>query len=227
MGYNSIIELGKVKDMVRFEPTISYSDEASKIFKEYRELKDKQEKAEKTRLSEVVAYATLKLDILTEDMNECVKEFYKDNKDKLCDSGEIITREYFNQYLSGRRGEFFLTEGLINFLQLNPEHKVKVMAIYEGFAIIEVYSKAYIVPEELLAIVEQTDDVAIGYELVVKADNQLVLKDQLEDAKKLIEKVSNFEDEAFAGQLAAINNLKAEMEAHITAMYEKQAKMMA
>ena len=213
--------------MVRFEPTISYSDEASKIFKEYRELKDKQEKAEKTRLSKAIAYATLKLDTLTEDMNERVKEFYKDNKDKLCYSGEIITREYCSQYLSGRRGEFFLTEDLINFLKLNPEHKVKVMAIYEGFAIIEVYSKAYIVPEELLAIVEQTDDVAIGYELVVKADNQLVLNDQLEDAKKLIEKVSKFEDEAFAEQLATINNLKAEMEAKITAMYEMQAKMMA
>ena len=213
--------------MVRFEPTISYSDEASKIFKEYRELKDKQEKAEKTRLSKVIAYATLKLDTLTEDMDERVKEFYKDNKDKLCYSGEIITREYCSQYLSGRRGEFFLTEDLINFLKLNPEHKVKVMAIYEGFAIIEVYSKAYIVPEELLAIVEQTDDVAIGNEIVVKSYNQLVLKDQLEDAKKLIEKVSKFEDEAFAEQLAAINNLKAEMEARITAMYEKQAKMMA
>ena len=213
--------------MGRFDPNISYSDEASKIFREYRELKDKQEKVEKTRLSKVIAYATLKLDTLTEDMNERVKEFYKDNKDKLCDSGEIITREYFNQYLSGRRGEFFLTEDLINFLKLNSEHKVKVMAIYEGFAIIEVYSKAYIVPEELLAIVEQIKDVAIGNELVVKADNQLVLKDQLEDAKKLIEKVSKFEDEAFAEQLATINNLKAEMEAQITAMYEKQAKMMA
>ena len=213
--------------MVRFEPTISYSDEASKIFKEYRELKDKQEKAEKTRLSKAIAYATLKLDNLTEDMDERVKEFYKDNKDKLCYSGEIITREYCSQYLSGRRGEFFLTKSLINFLQLNPEHKVKVMAIYEGFAIIEVYSKAYIVPEELLAIVEQTDDVAIGNEIVVKSYNQLVLKDQLEDAKNLIEKVSKFEDEAFAEQLATINNLKAEMEAQITSMYEMQAKMMA
>lgn len=213
--------------MVRFEPTISYSDEASKIFKEYRELKDKQEKAEKTRLSKAIAYATLKLDTLTEDMDERVKEFYKDNKDKLSYSGEIITREYCSQYLSGRRGEFFLTEDLINFLQLNPEHKVKVMAIYESFAIIEVYSKAYIVPEELLAIVEQTDDVAIGNEIVVKSYNQLVLKDQLEDAKDLIDKVSKFEDEAFAGQLEEINNLKAEMEARITAVYELQAKMMA
>ena len=213
--------------MVRFEPTISYSDEASKIFKEYRELKDKQEKEERTRLSKVISYATLKLDALTEDMDERVKDFYKDNKDKLCYSGEIITREYCSQYLSGRRGEFFLTEDLINFLQLNSEHKVKIMAIYEGFAIIEVYSKAYIVPEELLAIVEQTDDVAIGNEIVVKSYNQLVLKDQLEDAKDLIDKVSKFEDEAFAGQLEEINNLKAEMEARITAVYELQAKMMA
>ena len=175
----------------------------------------------------MISYATLKLDALTEDMDERVKEFYKDNKDKLCYSGEIITREYCSQYLSGRRGEFFLTEDLINFLQLNSEHKVKIMAIYEGFAIIEVYSKAYIVPEELLAIVEQTDDVAIGNEIVVKSYNQLVLKDQLEDAKDLIDKVSKFEDEAFAGQLEEINNLKAEMEARITAVYELQAKMMA
>ena len=213
--------------MVNFDPIISYSDEASEVFEEYRELKKQQEKAEKTRLSKAIAYAMLKLDVLTEDMDERVKEFYKDNKDKLCDSEEIITREYFKQYLSGRRGEWFLTEGLINFLQLNPEHKVKVMAIYEGFAIIEVYSKAYLVPEELLAVVDPTDDAAIGNELVVKANNQLVISDQLKEAKELIEKVSNFEDEAFAEQLATINNLKAEMQARITAMYEMQAKMMA
>lgn len=213
--------------MVNFDPIISYSDEASEVFKEYRKLKEQQEKAEKNRLSKAIAYAMLKLDALTEDMDERVKEFYKDNKDKLCDSEEIITRGYFNQYLSGRRGEWFLTEGLINFLQLNPEHKVKVMAIYEGFAIIEVYSKAYLVPEELLAVVEPTDDAAIGNELVVKANNQLVISDQLKEAKELIEKVSNFEDEAFAEQLATINNLKAEMQAKITAMYEMQAKMMA
>ena len=213
--------------MGRFDPNISYSDEASKVFREYRELKDKQEKAEKTRFSKAIAYATLRIDLITEDMEERVKKFYKDNKNELCYGGEIITCEYCNQYLSGRRGEFFLTEGLINFLQLNPEHKVKVMAIHESFAIIEVYSKAYIVPEELIVTVERTDDIAIGNELVLKADNQLVLKGQLEEMNGLLEKVSKFEDEAFAGQLEEINNLKAEMEAKITAVYELQAKMMA
>lgn len=61
--------------MVRFDPTISYSDEASEIFSEYRKLKDKQEKKEKDRLSEPIGYATLKLDLLTEDMKERVEAF--------------------------------------------------------------------------------------------------------------------------------------------------------
>ena len=65
--------------MVNFDPIISYSDEASKVFEEYRELKKQQEKAEKERFPKAIAYATLKLDTLTEDMNERVKEFYKDN----------------------------------------------------------------------------------------------------------------------------------------------------
>lgn len=101
------------------------------------------------------------------------------------------------------------------------------MGLYKGFAVVEIYSKAYIVPEELLDFVEHSGDTTIGAELMVKATNQLTLKNDLEETKKLIEKVSDFEDEAFAGQLAAINNLKAEMEAKITAMYEMQAKMMA
>lgn len=213
--------------MVRFDPTISYSDEASEIFSEYRKLKNEQEKKEKDRLSEPIGYATLKLDLLTEDMKERVKTFFEENKHELEYDGEIITREYYRKYLSKQFGECFLTQRLIDFFKVNPEHKFKVMAIHEGFAVVEIYSKAYIVPEEVLELVEKTDSVAVANELMVKTDNQLTLASDLENAKELIEKVSNFEDEAFAGQLAAINNLKAEMEAKITAMYEMQAKMMA
>ena len=79
----------------------------------------------------------------------------------------------------------------------------------------------------MLEFVDYSNDTTIGNELMVKTTNQLALKNELEEANKLIEKVSNFEDEAFTTQLAAINNLKAEMEAKITAMYEMQAKMMA
>lgn len=206
--------------MVRFDPSISYSDEASEIFSQYRKLKEKQQKNERNRLSEPIGYATLKLDLLTEDMKERVETFFNENKRKIEYSGEIITPEYYNQYLSKRWGKRFLSQKLIDFFKLNPKSKVKVMAIYEGFAIIEVYSNAYIVPEELLEIVEREQDTAVGNELMVKSTNQLALKNELEETKELIEKVSNFEDEAFAGQLAAINNLKAEMEAKITAMYE-------
>ena len=190
-------------------------------------MKREEQRKERERLSESIAYAMLKLDLLTEDMEERVKEFYKKNNDELTSSNGIITREYHNCYLSGRSGEMFLPKKLIDFLKTNPEHKIKVMGLYKGFAVVEIYSKAYIVPEELLEFVEHSGDTAIGAELMVKATNQLTLKNDLEETKKLIEKVSDFEDEAFAGQLAAINNLKAEMEAKITAMYEMQAKMMA
>lgn len=213
--------------MVRFDPSIEYSKEASKIFNEYDEMKREEQRKERERLSESIAYAMLKLDLLTEDMEERVKEFYKNNNDELTSSNGIITREYHNCYLSGRSGEMFLPKKLIDFLKTNPEHKIKVMGLYKGFAVVEIYSKAYIVPEELLDFVEHSGDTTIGAELMVKATNQLTLKNDLEETKKLIEKVSDFEDEAFAGQLAAINNLKAEMEAKITAMYEMQAKMMA
>ena len=213
--------------MVRFDPSIEYSKEASKIFNEYDEMKREEQRKERERLSESIAYAMLKLDLLTEDMEERVKEFYKENGNELTSSNGIITREYHNCYLSGRSGEMFLPKKLIDFLKTNSEHKIKVMGLYKGFAVVEIYSKAYIVPEELLDFVEHSGDTTIGAELMVKATNQLTLKNDLEETKKLIEKVSDFEDEAFAGQLAAINNLKAEMEAKITAMYEMQAKMMA
>lgn len=35
--------------MVRFDPTISYSDEASEIFSEYRKLKNEQEKRRRNK----------------------------------------------------------------------------------------------------------------------------------------------------------------------------------
>lgn len=213
--------------MVRFNPNISYSDEASDIFHEYRKLKEEQEKKEKNRLSEAIGYAMLNLELITEDVEGRVEEFYKENNNELTSSEGIITREYHNRYLSGRSGEVFLTNNLIDFLKLNPKHKIKVIGIYKGFAVVEIYSKAYIVPEELLKFVEHSNDATIGNELMVKTTNQVALKNELEETNKLIEKVSNFEDEAFTAQLAEINNLKAEMEAKLTAMYEMQAKMMA
>ena len=213
--------------MVNFNPSISYSDEASDIFYEYRKLKEKQEKEAKNHLSEPIGYAMLNLELITDDVEGRVQEFHENNGSKLTSSDGIITREYHNRYLSGRSGEVFLTKSLIDFLELNPEHKIKVIGIYKGFAVVEIYSKAYIVPEELLKFVEHSNDATIGNELMVKTTNQVELKNELEETNKLIEKVSNFEDEAFTAQLAEINNLKAEMEAKLTAMYEMQAKMMA
>lgn len=212
--------------MVNFDPRIDYSKEASKTFDEYRNMKKEEQQKEKERLSEPIYYARLKFDSLTEDMEGRVKEFHKENKEKLWSEG-VVTRGYSDSYLGWRSQGFFLPKNLIDFLALNPKQKFKVMGLYKGFAIVEIYSKAYIVPEEILELMEQTGSVAIANEIMVKTDNQLAVKDKIEEARQTIEKVSNFEDEAFAGYLAEIDNLKAEMEAQITAMYELKAKMMA
>ena len=212
--------------MVNFDPRIDYSKEASKTFDEYRNMKKEEQQKEKERLSEPVCYARLKFNSLTEDMEGRVKEFHKENKDELWSEG-IVTRGYSDSYLGWRSQGFFLPKSLVDFLALNPKQKFKVMGLYKGFAVVEIYSKAYIVPEEVLELMEQTGSVAIANEIMVKTDNQLAVKDKIEEARQAIEKVSNFEDEAFAGYLAEIDNLKSEMEAQITAMYELKAKMMA
>ena len=102
--------------MVKFDPVISYSDEASDIFDEYRKLKNEQEKKEKNRLSEPIGYATLNLDLIKEDTKERVQDFYEKNDNELTSSEGIITHEYHNRYLSGRSKQVFLTKNLINFL---------------------------------------------------------------------------------------------------------------
>ena len=150
--------------MVKFDPSISYSDEASKIFSDYRKLKEEQQKNERDRLSEPIGYATLKLNLLTEDMKERVEAFFEENKHDFEYSGEIITREYYRKYLSKHFGKCFLDQGLIDFFKVNPEHKFKVMAVHEGFAVVEIYSKAYIVPEEVLELVENSTDIKIEAE---------------------------------------------------------------
>lgn len=106
--------------MVNFDPRIDYSKEASKTFDEYRNMKKEEQQKEKERLSEPICYARLKFDSLTEDMEERVKEFHKENKEKLWSEG-VVTRGYSDSYLGWRSQGFFLPKSLIDFLALNPK----------------------------------------------------------------------------------------------------------
>jgi hypothetical protein len=213
--------------MADFTPRIRYSDEASKVFMEFQdyEYQKKKNKGKDIKDREEVGYATIDWSHFDDKSAEKSDSFFKNNKDELTD-GKFITIEEYNTLF--KRPTVFFSDKLIDWLKLNPENKVNVLLIHNEFAIVRLHSKQYIVPCEMLVFVEKkTDTETTGNELAVMGMNQLALKTNYTDAVEQLEKTANFEDAAFETQLAEIENLKAQMEAKISAMYEMQAQMMS
>lgn len=208
--------------MVNFNPSIDYSNEAGEVFGKFREYKREKEKTTKDK--EILGYVTIDWSCFSDKIVEDANLFFKENKEELI-KNEMLTQQECNNL--SRRTTVFFTKTLIDWLKLNLERKIKVLFYYKGFAFVELHSKRYIVPENLLIPVQQESSEGTGKELALKENNQLTLKTDLSQAVELLEKVSEFDDKAFEGQLAEIENLKAQMEAKITAMYEMQAKMMS
>ena len=215
--------------MAVFTPRIRYSDEASKVFQEFRDYEYQKKKNQGKDIEgreENVGYATIDWSHFDDKSAEKSDLFFKENKDELTD-GKLITIEEYNALF--KRPTVFFSEKLIDWLKLNPENKVNVLVVHNEFAIVRLHSKQYIVPCEMLVFVEKetVETETTGNELAVMGMNQLALKTSYTDAIERLEKMANFEDAAFETQLAEIENLKAQMEAKISAMYEMQAQMMS
>lgn len=155
--------------------------------------------------------------------------FFKEYGSNLTDERLISVEEYNALFKRSKQSTVFFDEKLMDWLKLNPENKVNVLLVYKDFAIVKLHSKKYIVPCEMLVFVEKEifETETTGNELAVMGMNQLALKTNYTDAIEKLEKTANFEDAAFETQLAEIENLKAQMEAKISAMYEMQAQMMS
>lgn len=214
--------------MTNFTPRIKYSDEASKVFWEFEEYKRQKGKNKGKSIEdreENVGYATIDWSRFNDESAKKSDSFFKENKDELTD-GKLITIEEYNALF--KRSTVFFSDKLIDWLKLTPENKVNVLLVYNDFAIVKLHSKQYIVPCEMLVFVEnKTETETTGNELAVMGMNQLALKTNYTDAIEQLDKVANFEDAAFETQLAEIENLKTQMEAKISAMYEMQAQMMS
>lgn len=215
--------------MTNFTPRIKYSDEASKVFWEFEEYKRQKGKNKGKSIEdreESVGYATIDWSRFNDESAKKSDSFFKENKDELTD-GKLITIEEYNALF--KRSTVFFSDKLIDWLKLNPENKVNILLVYNEFAIVRLHSKQYIVPCEMLVFVEKetVDTETTGNELAVMGMNQLALKTNYTDALEQLEKTANFEDAAFETQLAEIENLKAQMEAKISTMYEMQAQMMS
>lgn len=216
--------------MTDFSPRIRYSDEASDVFRKYRDYKRQKEKNKNKDIEdrEELGYATIDWSRFDDKSASKSESFFKEYGSNLTDERLISVEEYNALFKRSKQSTVFFDEKLMDWLKLNPENKVNVLLVYKDFAIVKLHSKKYIVPCDLLVFVEKlTETETTGNELAIMGTNQLALKTNYTDAIEQLEKTANFEDAAFETQLAEIKNLKAEMEAKISAMYEMQAKMMS
>ena len=216
--------------MTDFTPKIKYSDEASEVFWKYRDYQRQKEKNKNKDIEdrEELGYATIDWSRFDDKSASKSESFFKEYGSNLTDEKLISIEEYNALFKRSKQSTVFFDEKLIDWLKLNPENKVNVLLVYNGFAIVRLHSKQYIVPCDLLVFVKKiTETETTGNELAVTGMNQLALKTNYTDAIEQLEKTANFEDAAFETQLAEIESLKAQMEAKISAMYEMQAKMMS
>lgn len=216
--------------MTDFTPKIKYSDEASDVFRKHRDYQRQKEKNKNKNIEdrEDLGYATIDWSRF-DDMSASKSEsFFKEYGSDLTDKKLISIDEYNALFSRSKKSTVFFDDKLIDWLKLNPDNKVNALLVYKDFAIVKLHSKQYIVPCDLLVFVEKlTETETTGNELAIMGTNQLVLKTNYTDAIEQLEKTANFEDGAFQTQLAEIENLKAQMEAKISAMYEMQAQMMS
>lgn len=217
--------------MTDFSPRIRYSDEASDVFWKYRDYQRQKEKNKNKDIEdrEELGYAMIDWSRFDDKSASKSESFFKEYGSNLTDERLISVEEYNALFKRSKQSTVFFDEKLIDWLKLNPDNKVNVLLVYKDFAIVKLHSKQYIVPCDLLVFVEKetVDTETTGNELAVMGMNQLALKTNYTDALEQLEKTANFEDAAFETQLAEIENLKAQMEAKISAMYEMQAQMMS
>lgn len=217
--------------MTDFSPRIRYSDEASDVFWKYRDYQRQKEKNKNKDIEdrEELGYAMIDWSHFDDKSASKSDSFFKEYGSNLTDERLISVEEYNALFKRSKQSTVFFDEKLMDWLKLNPENKVNVLLVYKDFAIVKLHSKKYIVPCEMLVFVEKEifETETTGNELAVMGMNQLALKTNYTDAIEKLEKTANFEDAAFETQLAEIENMKAQMEAKISAMYEMQAQMMS
>lgn len=217
--------------MTDFSPRIRYSDEASDVFWKYRDYQRKKEKNKNKDIEdrEELGYAMIDWSHFDDKSASKSDSFFKEYGSNLTDERLISVEEYNALFKRSKQSTVFFDEKLMDWLKLNPENKVNVLLVYKDFAIVKLHSKKYIAPCEMLVFVEKEifETETTGNELAVMGMNQLALKTNYTDAIEKLEKTANFEDAAFETQLAEIENMKAQMEAKISAMYEMQAQMMS
>lgn len=203
--------------MVNFNPNIYYSDKANEAKKRYQEAKKETDNLrQNSQKPHQTANFLLENYRSTEDLEETFEN-------KLSNDSHLSykERDYYQDCLKSYHTS--LSEPLCDLLKNQEIITVAVKDLPSYFkdntaCLMTLYGKTYLVLKDCL-------EHQASNELMVTNTKALqVQQDALEDTKKALQ---DFTDDSLKDDLDAINTLKAQMEAQIKALYEKQSLKLA
>lgn len=198
--------------MVNFNPDIYYSDKANEAKERYQEAK---KETDNLRQNNQKPHQTANFLLENYRSTKDLKETFEN---KLSNDSHLSykERDYYQNCLKSYHTN--LSEPLCDLLKNQERITVAIKDLPSYFkdnkaCLMTLYSKTYLVFKECL-------DNQASNDLMVTNTNALqVQQEALEDTKKAI---YDFTDDSLKDDLDAINTLKAQMEAQIKALYEKQ-----
>lgn len=198
--------------MVNFNPNIYYSDKTNKAKERYQEAKKETENLKKNSQK---PHQTARFSL---DAYRPTKELKTAFEDKLANDSHLSykERDYYQDCLKSYHTS--LSEPLQDLLKNQKTITVAVKDLPSYFKddnarLMTLYGKTYLVLKDCL------ENQASNELMVTNANALQVQQEKLEDTKKALK---NFTDASLKDNLDAINALKAQMEAQIKALYEKQ-----
>lgn len=198
--------------MVNFNPNIYYSDKANEAEKRYQEAK---KETDNLRQNSQKPHQTANFLFENYRSTENLKETFEN---KLSNDSHLSykERDYYQNCLKSYHTS--LSEPLCNLLKNQERITVAVKNLPDYFkndttCLMTLYGKTYLVLKDCL------DNQASNELMTTNANALQVQQEKLEDTKKALK---NFTDDSLKEDLDKINDLKAQMEAQIKALYEKQ-----
>lgn len=201
--------------MVNFNPNIYYSDEASKAQERYHNAK---KETESFNQHDQTTTATLILDHFNSEENKKLKDLLTNTR-KQDDTLSINEHTAYANALESYQTN--LPTALYDIIKEQDTFTVDLLKLPDYFTticpnarLITIYGTPYLVSANCLTI-NQTNKL-----MTVDASALQVKQTHL---KEDLNAVENFKETSLQKDLEAINALKAQMEAQIKALYEKQA----
>ena len=201
--------------MVNFNPNIYYSDKASEAKERYQEAK---KETERFNQNDQTTTATLILDHFDSEDNKKLKDLLTSTREQ---DDTLSVNEHTTYANALKSYQTSLPTALYDIINKQDTFTVNLLKLPDYFTaicpnarLITIYGTPYLVSANCLTI-NQTNDL-----MTIDASALQVKQTHL---KEDLDAIENFTEASLQKDLENINALKAQMEAQIKALYEKQA----